>query len=190
MGVGWARIAGTSPALQEHGRCDVDPLFAWIEGSAISQWIRGDCLCAFPTIVTLHNIGMAFLAGGGIAIDLRIIGFAPAIPLKPMGRFVPVMWLAFVANAVTGILLLIGYPTKALTNPLFYAKLSLVAIAIGLLYRIAADVLPAEDEQKSITPRAKVLAVASLAVWAVLIAAGRWLAYTHKWEVLGVPAIL
>ena len=65
----------------------MDPLFAWIETSALSEWIRGsDCVCAFPTIVTLHNVGMAFLAGGGIAIDLRIIGFAPGIPLKPMGR--------------------------------------------------------------------------------------------------------
>ena len=65
----------------------MDPVFAWIEHSALSDWIRGsDCVCAFPAIVTLHNIGMAFLAGCGIAIDLRIIGFAPGIPVKPMAR--------------------------------------------------------------------------------------------------------
>jgi hypothetical protein len=169
----------------------VDPLFAWIESSALSQWIRGDCVCAFPTIVTLHNVGMAFLAGGGIAIDLRIIGFARGIPLKPMGRFIPLMWLAFAVNAVTGILMLIGYPTKALTNPLFYIKLSLVALALWLLYRIVTDILPAsEHQQKSLSGKAKVLAITSLAAWAMLIAAGRWLAYTHKWEMLGVPAIL
>src|SRR5947207_14681277 len=102
-------------------RCEVDQLFAWIENSALSEWIRGsECVCAFPTIVTLHNIGMAFLAGGGIAIDLRIIGFAPAIPLKPMQRILPLLWLAFSVNGVTRILLVIAYPTKALTNPLFY----------------------------------------------------------------------
>jgi hypothetical protein len=166
----------------------VDPLFAWIESSALSQWIRGDCVCAFPTIVTLHNLGMAFLAGGAIAIDLRIIGFAPGIPLKSMGPFLPVMWLAFVVNAVTGVLMLIGYPTKALTNPLFYIKLSLVALALVLFYRIGTHVLPASEAEKS--PNAKALAIASLAAWAVLIAAGRWLAYTHKWEMLGVPAVL
>jgi hypothetical protein len=170
----------------------VDPFFAWIESSGLSQWIRGsDCVCAFPTIVTLHNIGMAFLAGGGIVIDLRIIGFAPGIPLKPMGRFIPLMWLAFAINAATGILMLIGYPTKALTNPLFYAKLSLVALALWLLYRIATQVLPSsEAEQKLLTAKGEALAITSPAVWALLIAAGRWLAYTHKWEMLGVPAIL
>ena len=170
----------------------MDPLFAWIETSALSEWIRGsDCVCAFPAIVTLHNVGMAFLAGGGIAIDLRIIGFAPGIPLKPMGRLVPLLWLAFALNGLTGILLLIAYPTKALTNPLFYVKLSLVAAALGLVYRIATDILPAHDAgERSVPAKTKALAITSLAVWAVLIAAGRFLAYTHKWEMLGVPAIL
>jgi hypothetical protein len=170
----------------------MDPVFAWIETSALSDWIRGsDCLCAFPTIVALHNIGMAFLAGGSIVIDLRIIGFAATMPLKPMGRFVPLLWLAFALNACTGILLLTAYPTKALTNPLFYIKLSLVAVAVGLVYRIATDVLRApEVDQKPLAAKAKVLATASLATWVALIAAGRYLAYTHKWEMLGVPAIL
>ena len=168
----------------------MDPLFAWIETSALSEWIRGsDCVCAFPTIVTLHNVGMAFLAGGGIAIDLRIIGFAPGIPLKPMGRLVPLLWLAFALNGLTGILLLIAYPTKALTNPLFYVKLSLVAAALGLVYRIATDILAADDAGEK-PAKTKALAITSLAVWAVLIAAGRFLAYTHKWEMLGIPAIL
>jgi hypothetical protein len=170
----------------------MDPVFAWIESSALSDWVRGsDCICAFPTIIALHNIGMAFLAGGSVAIDLRIIGFAATMPLKPMGRFVPLLWLAFALNAVTGILLLIAYPTKALTNPLFYIKLSLVALAVGLVYRIATDILPASEvDQKPLAARAKVLAIASLATWVALIAAGRYLAYTHKWEMLGVPAIL
>lgn len=170
----------------------MDAAFAFIEQSALSEWVRGsDCVCAFPTIVTLHNIGMAFLAGGGIAIDLRIIGFASGIPLRPMASFMPLMWLAFGLSATTGILLLIGYPTKALTNPLFYIKLTLVMLAVGLVYRIAADVLrAAEVDGNSLAANAKALAIASLAAWLALIAAGRYLAYTHTWEMLGVPAVL
>ena len=169
----------------------MDAFFAFIENSELSEWIRSDCLCAFPTIVTLHNIGMAFLAGGGIVIDLRLLGFAPRMPLKPMGRFVPVLWLAFAVIVTTGTLLLIAYPTKALTNPLFYIKLCLVALAVGLVYRIAIDILRASEvDQKPLAAKAKVLAVASLAAWVALIAAGRYLAYTHRWEMLGVPAVL
>ena len=170
----------------------MDPVFAWLEGSALSDWVRGsECICAFPAIVTLHNIGMAFLAGGSVAIDLRLLGFASHMPLKPMGRFVPLLWLALALSAITGILLLIAYPTKALTNPLFYVKLSLLVLAVVLVYRIAADVLRAPGVgTKPLPAKARALALASLAAWVALIAAGRYLAYTHKWEMLGVPAIL
>lgn len=169
----------------------MDTFLAFVEHSELSEWVRSDCLCAFPTIVTLHNIGMAFLAGGSVVIDLRILGFAPAMPLKPMARFVPVLWLALTVIAATGMLLLIAYPTKALTNPLFYIKLCLVALAVGLVYRIAKHILRApEVDQKPLAANAKMLAVASLAAWIALIAAGRYLAYTHRWEMLGVPAVL
>jgi hypothetical protein len=159
-----------------------------IENSALAEWIRGESLLAFPTIVALHVFGMGFLAGGSIVIDLRILGLAPHIPIKPMGRFLPVLWLAFAVNAASGTLLLIAYPTKALTNPVFYVKLCLIALAVGLVYRIGAVVLHASDDDRQ-PVNAKRLAIASLAAWVALITAGRLLAYTHRWELLGVRAI-
>jgi hypothetical protein len=111
--------------------------------------------------------------------------------LKPMARFFPLLWLAFAVNAATGTLLLIGYPTKALTNPLFYVKLAMVALAVALAYRIGADIRRASEfDQKVLPAKLKGLAVASLAAWVALIVAGRYLAYTHRWEMLGVPAVL
>jgi hypothetical protein len=169
----------------------VDQFFAFIEQSALSDWVRGsDSLLAFPGIITLHAVGMGLLAGGSTAIDLRILGVAPAVPLKAMGRFLPVLWAAFAVNAVSGTLMLIAYPTKALTNPLFYVKLALIALGVWLVYRIGATVLRVDDGHKPIPGNAKLLAALSIATWIALIAAGRFLAYTHKWEMLGVPAIM
>jgi hypothetical protein len=52
-------------------------------------------------------------------------------------------------------------------------------------------VLRAPDADKGpVTAKDKLLAVASLASWIALITAGRLLAYTHKWEMLGIPAII
>ena len=168
----------------------MDPFLAFVEGSDLSRWIRGDSMLAFPTIITLHTIGMGFLAGSSSAIALRILGAAPAIPLDALRRFYPLMWLALTVNAVTGVLLVIGYPTKQLTNPLFYLKLSLVALAIWLVYRIGTQVLPAaQTGEKALTTRAKWMASLSLAAWASLIVAGRLLEYTHKWEMLGIRAL-
>jgi len=170
----------------------VDTFLAFIESSALSDWIRGsESMFAFPAIITLHTIGMGFLAGGSAVIDLRILGVAPHVPLKSMGRFLPVLWLAFAVNAASGTLLLIAYPTKALTNPVFYVKLCLIALAVTIVYRIGTVVLRAPDpDLKPIAAKAKTLAVVSLMTWIGLITAGRLLAYTHKWELLGVRAIL
>jgi hypothetical protein len=168
-----------------------------VEGGELSNWIRGsDSLFAFPAIITLHTIGMGVLAGGSAAIDLRILGFAPGVSLKAMGQFLPLLWLAFAVNAISGVLLLIAYPTKALTNPVFYVKAGLIALAVWLVYRIGRTVLRAPDTGQNASPdhqlpqSARLLAITSLATWVALITAGRLLAYTHRWELLGVPAVI
>ena len=168
----------------------MDAFLAFVEGSDLSSWIRGDSMLAFPTIITLHTICMGILAGASAAIDLRILGMASGIPLGPLRRFYPLMWLALLVNVLTGVLMVIGYPTKQLTNPLFYIKLSLVGLAVWLVYRIGADVLDtAKSSEKAPTTRAKWLAATSLAAWGSLIVAGRLLEYTHKWELLGIRAL-
>jgi hypothetical protein len=167
----------------------MDTFLSFVENSDVSMWIRGDSFLAFPTIITLHTIGMGFLAGGSTAIDLRILGLAPGIPLKPMGRFYPLLWLALAINVPTGILLVIGYPTKQLTNPIFYLKLSLLALAIWLLVRVGTEVVrPEAGANKSASRHARMLASFSIAAWVLLIIAGRLLEYTQRWELLGVPA--
>ena len=52
----------------------------------------------------------------------------------------PIVWVAFWMNAISGLLLLIGYPTKALTNPVFYLKLLLIAVGLVLFVRIGRRV--------------------------------------------------
>lgn len=170
----------------------MDPVFAWIEGSALSTWIRETpSIWVFPAFVTLHTLGMGFVVGAGAAIDLRILGVARRIPLAPLLKFLPVLWLGLAVNVATGLLLLIAYPTKALTNPVFYIKLACVAAALVLVQKIKTDVLAAPgDPQKPLPASARILAGASLAAWVATITAGRLLAYTHRWEMLGIPAIM
>jgi hypothetical protein len=83
----------------------MDAFLAFVEGSDLSMWIRGDSMLAFPTIITLHTISMGFLAGASSATDLRILGAAPGIPLDSLRPFYPVMWLAFAVSAATGVLI-------------------------------------------------------------------------------------
>jgi hypothetical protein len=133
---------------------------------------------AFPLILTLHTIGMGVVAGINTALALRLLGVARDIPLTAMQRYVPFMWAGFWLNAVSGVALLIAYPTKALTNPLFYVKLGLIGFALWNVTAIRRFAF--EDQHSPHVPgRAKRLAVASLVCWAGVIFSGRFLAYTY-----------
>lgn len=133
---------------------------------------------AFPFILVVHAWGMGIIAGGNAAIDLRILGFAPRVPLSAMAKFYPIMWFGFVINAISGFLLLVGYPTKALTNPVFYLKLTCIAVGIVLMSWLRRRVVP---ESKPASGNGKAFAVLSLIVWAGAIVSGRLLAYTCKY---------
>jgi hypothetical protein len=166
---------------------DAFSIFAWIETSALSVWVReSPSLLAFPTVLIFHTIGMAFLAGGNIAVDLRVLGFAARVPLSMMERFFPIMTLAFFVNALSGVLLLIAYPTKALTNPLFYVKLALIALAVLDTRWLTRNVLrnPSADDPL-IGRKARLFAAVSLILWIGAIGAGRFLAYTYTYLMAG-----
>ena len=170
----------------------IEQIFDWIEHTDLSMWIRGESMLAFPLILTVHVLGTGFLAGTSSAIALRILGVARQVPLGLLEKFYPILWVALTANVVSGTLLLIGYPYKAFTNPLFYVKLSLIALAVYLVVKIRNDVLrhPQGDKRRadiSLWKRAKFLAGLSLASWMGTIAAGRFLAYTFTWLRVGIP---
>jgi hypothetical protein len=153
-----------------------DPVFRWLESTALSAWIvESQSLFAFPAILAAHTIGLGLLAGLNGALDLRLLGFARAIPPAAFARFAPVMWFGLWLNLITGLALIVAYPTKALTNPVFYLKLTLIAVALVILRAVLGDIRAAS---RGSSRRTRVLAVISLLSWGGAIAAGRLLAYT------------
>ncbi len=156
----------------------MEPLFVWLEATPLSTWLReSPSLWAFPLVLILHTVGLAFFVGTNVAWDVRVLGFSLGIPLEALRRYFLVMWAGFWINAFSGVLLLIAYPTKALTNPLFYAKLALIAFGVVLAFRIRREVngLAARADAP---PLARMLAAVSLVCWIAVIFAGRLLAYT------------
>jgi hypothetical protein len=160
----------------------MDPVFAWIESTAFSSWLReSPSLWVFPFVLILHTVGLAFLVGANVAIDVRILGIARGVPLRSLERYHVVMWLGFWVNAVSGLLLLTAYPTKSLTNPLFYAKLMLIGAALAIAQAIRRRMPDLTTPVPAAAPpELRTLAVASLAFWALSITAGRFLAYTYS----------
>src|SRR5436190_10536652 len=113
-----------------------------IQESGFCQWVRqSDSLFAFSGILLMHTIGMGFVVGINACIDLRILGFAPAVRLSGMAKFFPVLWLGFWINAVTGVILVGVDAVHKLHNVDFYVKMVFIALAIVNLQMMKAQVL-------------------------------------------------
>jgi len=146
-----------------------------IERSGLSTWIReSESAFAYYFVLVIHNIGLALLVGTCGVLGARLLGFVPELPLVPLRRFFTFIWIGFWLNVVSGVFLLIAYPTKALTNPLFYVKLVLVAIGVWTLRRIEREV----EVRRS-------LALWMLGSWLGVLTAGRALAYTATYILYG-----
>jgi hypothetical protein len=151
----------------------------WLQHTGFATWVReSTSLFSFPGILLLHTIGMALVVGIAAAIDLRILGFAPALPLEPMERFLPVLWAGFWVNAITGAVLFAVDATAKATSPDFWIKMVFIALAVINLRLMQKRVLRDPNLDKGpLSVQAKVLAGTSLFFWMGAIVAGRLLAY-------------
>jgi hypothetical protein len=154
-----------------------------LEETGFSKWMReSDSVFGFYFILLLHTVGLALLVGSNAVVDLRLLGMAREIPLMPLKRFFRVMWLGFAINVTTGVLLLLAYPTKQLTNPDFYIKLTLITLAVWIMHRLKTRVFDDSTlNETAMMARGASLAKWSLVFWAGAITAGRLLAYTYKY---------
>jgi len=148
-----------------------------IQNTGFGQWVTSDSIFAFPTILLLHTYGMGILVGLVAAIDLLILGFAPAVRLAPMQKCFPIIWVAFAVNATTGTMLFVG-DAVTMTNSDFAAKMIFIALGVINLRMIQKRVFREPDISQGILPAgAKLLAVTSLICWLGAITTGRLLAY-------------
>ena len=156
----------------------MDPAFAWIEASALSQWLRSDpSLLAFPGVLVIHALGMALFAGTGLMVSLQSLGLAPGISPKSLGGFMPVLWFGLALSIASGLLLVAAYPTKALTNPVFYVKIAALILAATVVARLR---IRAQPGRPVAPPPARPTAIVLLLCLIGVIATGRLLAYTYS----------
>lgn len=160
--------------------------FAWIEQTAIGLWVReAPTIWAFPFVLLLHTVGLAFVGGTSVILNLyawREPSAWQASRLEPWFQFA---WFGFAINFVSGVLLLAAYPAKALTNPVFYIKLLCVAAAmVQLEWLRRRDGTPAAraagGSNVSVVSLQRSVAFALL-MWAGAVFTGRFLAYTYRY---------
>jgi hypothetical protein len=171
----------------------MEQLLLWIEESRLSAAIAGSQFM-YPGILAAHGIGMSLVVGLNTAVSLRVLGVAPTLPLPGMAKFYPVMWAALWLNIVTGVLLTMSAATRVLVDPVFFMKMTFVALAVVNMRLLKTELLREDDRPAEgiaretvgtlIVPatrpntKIKALAIASIILWGGAITLGRLMGYT------------
>src|SRR5438046_3140032 len=92
-----------------------------IENSGFGIWVReSGSMWAYPTIIFFHSLGLSFLVGMSVALDLRLLGVGRGIPLAPLERLYPIMWVGFWINAASGVALSVADASTMLVSGVFW----------------------------------------------------------------------
>jgi uncharacterized membrane protein len=132
-------------------------------------------------IQSVHIMALALVFTSAALVDLRLLGVADRDqPLQRMtARFLPAVGWGVLALLLTGLLLMIAEPKRAILNPYFQIKMAAVLMICCLTWALAAAVEKHPDRwahpERRTAPR--VIAIISLLLWALIITAGRWIAY-------------
>ncbi len=151
-----------------------------LENSGFSVWMHeAPTWAKYSTVLALHTFGLVFLVGFSGMIALRVLGFAPGLPLGPLEKFFRLIMIGFWVNATTGVVLFTLYPTRFVVTPAFYPKLLFIAGAMvsWKLLRTSVFGAPPGPDTRPIAAKSKIFAGALLTFWFLAIVSGRLTAY-------------
>jgi hypothetical protein len=146
----------------------------------LGRAVAGGIPWLWPCFEILHLIGMALLIGVVVTLNLRMLGVAKGLPLRPLSRLLPWSILGFTITLITGIGFYIGNPGQY-QSLAFGAKMAFIGLAgvnvilfhvTGLSRRV--DPIGAGQD---VPLAAKLSAAGSLFLWFGVIFWGRMLPF-------------
>jgi hypothetical protein len=121
----------------------------------------------------LHIAGFALLVGGLVLVDARVLGGRGDPGPVVLERFArPFVRGGLVLALLAGLMLFVGRPIEYVGNPAFLAKIVLVALALAnaLAFRARNGIVKIDGMTRA-------QAAASIVLWFVVLALGRFIAY-------------
>jgi hypothetical protein len=139
---------------------------------------------AWPVCEIVHYIGMSLVMGLVVVLDLRILGFCKQIPPGALRPFVPWAIAGFVANLISGFVMVAGNEPDASFYVLSLSfQLKVLAMFLALLNLLIFRLTGLEKKVYALPAgadaavAAKVVALLSLTAWVFTIIFGRLLMY-------------
>src|SRR6185436_15891269 len=101
--------------------------FTWLQDTPFAHWVASSpSHLAYPTILTLHTVGMAIVVGTCVVMDLRLLGVGADVPLTALRGVPRLVWTGFLINAATGLALFTTDAEHKAVQIVFYIKLALI----------------------------------------------------------------
>jgi hypothetical protein len=155
-------------------------LFVALEQSGFAAAIR-QSIWIYPFANVGHIVSLTVFAGALAIMDVRLIGgLAATSPARVIGRARRVVLLALCALAFTGFLLFSAEAGHVIVNPVFLTKLALIGAGI---INVAIFEFGVRGRIEKLEPNMPMPAAArragytSLAIWILVAACGRTIAY-------------
>ena len=132
-----------------------------------------------PVIQSTHILALSLVFVSAAVVDLRLLGVAGrGQSLSNLThRFLPWVGWGVLVLLVTGLLLMVAEPRRALLNPFFQIKMAALVVVGGMTWIIAARAAGSGATELDRQGYAKPLAIGSILLWLAIIALGRWIAY-------------
>lgn len=151
---------------------------AALQASPFGAWARGSAY-AYPLANLIHLMGLLLLVGGIGVLDLRLAGLFRALPVAPLSRaLTPLAITGLVLMLPSGLTMFAADAKTLAAAPLFRWKLILLGVALvnAIVFRRVWSAR-LDSWGGAVPTGARVMAVASLALWLAVGALGRLIAY-------------
>ena len=151
----------------------------WLQFTAPASFVA-ETLWAYPLFETLHTLGMALLIGSLGLINLRILGFKRELPVVGTLDLLPLAWIGFSVNLVSGFALFMSDAVYFWSSVTFRIKLALIVLAginAFVLSQTSFRAARAGFGDAPQLPGARFVAASSLVFWIGAVIAGRLIAY-------------
>ena len=159
----------------------LDNFCAWIERTPLSQAIQVTSW-SVPAVQTVHILAIAAVMAAVFMLNLRLLGIVGTDrPLAEVSaRIRPVIWWTLPILLLSGAILIVGEPVRALENWVFQLKMTLLVAVIIITLAYQAPLNKDSNFWDATSGRRgaiKLIAIVSLTLWVGIVCAGRWIAY-------------
>lgn len=133
----------------------------------------------WPSIESVHFLGLTLLYGSIVVWDLRLLGLAKSVPIAAFHRLVPFAVLGFAINIASGSMFLMTEADQYVYNPAFHMKLLFLGLAgLNVLIFYATVFRRVDAQGPGTAPLSfKVSGAVSLVCWTGVIICGRLITF-------------